>query len=171
MHAQVLVTGHSLGGAVATLCAFDLARKAEELGISPSQCCCITFGAPRTGNAAFAKLFNQTVKGGCWMLVNGQVLAHALGSIMTNEGGGTSCSSSICCGCLTPEWVSCLARPVLTMAVPAGYSAAHRQVPQGLQAAWVPGHHQQAWGHDCQVCMLPACIKQLSSAECCASVG
>ena len=34
---QIYVTGHSLGGAVATLAAFDIARKADELGISKEQ--------------------------------------------------------------------------------------------------------------------------------------
>ena len=34
---QIMVTGHSLGGAVATLAAFDIARKARELGIRQEQ--------------------------------------------------------------------------------------------------------------------------------------
>ena len=34
---QIMVTGHSLGGAVATLAAFDIARKARELGIGQEQ--------------------------------------------------------------------------------------------------------------------------------------
>ena len=74
-----MVTGHSLGGAVATLAAFDIARKAQELGIRQEQVLCYTFGAPRTGSAAFAELYNQTVPD-TWMLINGQVCelgAHA----------------------------------------------------------------------------------------------
>ena len=36
------------------------------------QVLCYTFGAPRTGNAAFAELYNRTVSD-TWMLINGQV--------------------------------------------------------------------------------------------------
>ena len=71
-----MVTGHSLGGAVATLAAFDIARKARELGIRQEQVLCYTFGAPRTGNAAFAELYNQTVPD-TWMLINGNVSLRA----------------------------------------------------------------------------------------------
>lgn len=42
------ITGHSLGGALSNLCAFDFGQ-----GIQYS------FGAPRTGNPKFAKVFNQ----------------------------------------------------------------------------------------------------------------
>ena len=48
---QLYITGHSLGGAVATLCATDLQQRGfvaphVRLGL-------ITFGAPRAGNQAF----------------------------------------------------------------------------------------------------------------------
>jgi hypothetical protein len=49
---QVFVTGHSLGGALATLCAFDLAHN----GYDPV---CLSFNAPRVGNQTFAVEFNQ----------------------------------------------------------------------------------------------------------------
>eukprot|EP00667_Euglena_gracilis_P002582 EG_transcript_2581 len=60
-HLPVLhVTGHSLGGAVASLCAYDLATtfKAKRLDVPVR---CYTFGAPRVGNAQFAMAYNLSV--------------------------------------------------------------------------------------------------------------
>eukprot|EP00892_Ulva_mutabilis_P005825 jgi/Ulvmu1/3614/UM017_0026.1 len=48
---RVLCTGHSLGGAVAQLASFDIAR---ELGVSPRNIKVYTYGCPRIGNHAFA---------------------------------------------------------------------------------------------------------------------
>ena len=45
--------GHSLGGALATLAAYDLAA---ELSLPHLQC--ITFGAPRVGNSIFVADYN-----------------------------------------------------------------------------------------------------------------
>eukprot|EP00180_Rhodochaete_pulchella_P001459 Plantae.Rhodophyta-Rhodochaete_pulchella.ctg22730.p1 GENE.Plantae.Rhodophyta-Rhodochaete_pulchella.ctg22730~~Plantae.Rhodophyta-Rhodochaete_pulchella.ctg22730.p1 ORF type:complete len:595 (+),score=98.16 Plantae.Rhodophyta-Rhodochaete_pulchella.ctg22730:137-1786(+) len=58
-------TGHSLGGALANLCAVDLAPQLE--GIRGQ--IVYTFGAPRVGNAAFANLANETVPE-CYRVVN-----------------------------------------------------------------------------------------------------
>jgi triacylglycerol lipase len=60
------VTGHSLGGALATLCAVDLqynfgSRMAVEA---------YTFGSPRVGNDAFAESYNVRVPNS-WRVVNG----------------------------------------------------------------------------------------------------
>lgn len=52
----VLVTGHSLGGALATFCAADLIRLHEELQLearAPLEVQLYTFGSPRVGNSAF----------------------------------------------------------------------------------------------------------------------
>ncbi|KAJ7549548.1 hypothetical protein O6H91_07G057900 [Diphasiastrum complanatum] len=53
---RILITGHSLGGAMASLCALDLA---VNFGTKDVQL--ITFGQPRIGNAAFAAYFNAFV--------------------------------------------------------------------------------------------------------------
>jgi len=54
---EILVTGHSLGGALSVLCALDLAvNPIAENGVKIKV---ITFGAPRTGNAGFCHLFNK----------------------------------------------------------------------------------------------------------------
>ena len=73
----VITTGHSLGGALAVLCAFDLSiefKKDKELGIikflkhldiyedlMERNIKCFTFGAPRVGNFYFRKAFHEKV--------------------------------------------------------------------------------------------------------------
>ncbi|WOL11836.1 lipase-like [Canna indica] len=52
----VMVTGHSMGGAMASFCALDLTIN---LGIPNVQL--MTFGQPRIGNAAFASFFSKYV--------------------------------------------------------------------------------------------------------------
>ncbi|HEV2691406.1 MAG TPA: lipase family protein [Verrucomicrobiae bacterium] len=52
--AKVFVTGHSLGGGIAVLCALIFAR--QHLPVAGV----ITFGQPRVGNAAFKALYNDT---------------------------------------------------------------------------------------------------------------
>jgi len=60
MHAhpnsKVLVTGHSRGGAMATLAALDLAKDGVKTDL-------ITFGAPRVGNTQFSQYADKTLKG------------------------------------------------------------------------------------------------------------
>jgi len=53
---QLFITGHSLGGALATLAAFDMALNDEREPIV------YTFGAPRVGDPKFARAYNRTVK-------------------------------------------------------------------------------------------------------------
>jgi len=62
-------TGHSLGGALATLAAIDLRKAVPDrahLDLS-----CYTFGAPRTGNHAFAHEYNELVPD-TWGVINDQ---------------------------------------------------------------------------------------------------
>jgi hypothetical protein len=53
-HAPVLVTGHSLGGAVAAICAFEL-KHIEQQPVRQLY----TFGKPRVGNANFSTLLRN----------------------------------------------------------------------------------------------------------------
>ncbi|GAB4816056.1 hypothetical protein N2152v2_003102 [Parachlorella kessleri] len=61
---RVLCTGHSLGGALATLASYDVAKEAERLRVGgiDVQVQLYTFGAPRPGNHAFARDFLRTVQ-------------------------------------------------------------------------------------------------------------
>eukprot|EP00890_Picochlorum_soloecismus_P005060 jgi/Picsp_1/5555/NSC_02914-R1_alpha beta-hydrolase domain-containing protein len=52
----VFVSGHSLGGALATLCAMDL-----KLRLKVPDVRLVTFGSPRVGNAVFAHWFNKFI--------------------------------------------------------------------------------------------------------------
>eukprot|EP00884_Botryococcus_braunii_P018949 jgi/Botrbrau1/5738/Bobra.0134s0012.1 len=59
---SITVTGHSLGGALATLCAFDLLasginRQGDSKKGALVPITCITINAPRVGNWAFADFF------------------------------------------------------------------------------------------------------------------
>lgn len=54
----VIVTGRSLGGAISTLCAYDLARELKRRNIGLIH---YTFASPRVGNPVFADDFNQKV--------------------------------------------------------------------------------------------------------------
>lgn len=53
---QLILCGHSMGGAIATIAAMDLACNTKFA--HPHL---YTFGSPRVGNAAFVHLFNQTI--------------------------------------------------------------------------------------------------------------
>jgi len=57
--ASVAVTGHSLGGALATLCVVDLL--ASDIISNPTQ---YTFGSPRVGDAAFANAYDGMIPEG-----------------------------------------------------------------------------------------------------------
>lgn len=65
---QVYVTGHSLGGALATLLALELAssRMAKCGALSVTM---YNFGSPRVGNRRFAEVYNKKVKDS-WRIVN-----------------------------------------------------------------------------------------------------
>ena len=60
---RLLVTGHSLGGSLAHLAAYDAVRLCAELlpGPGRAKVQCYTFGTPRTGNHAFARDYMAVV--------------------------------------------------------------------------------------------------------------
>lgn len=51
--ARIIITGHSLGGALAQLCALEFARQKLPLDLV------VTFGSPRVGNKTFATIYNE----------------------------------------------------------------------------------------------------------------
>lgn len=68
---EMLLAGHSLGGALATLAAYDLKGVARKLNLEV-EISVYTFGAPRVGNHAFAEDFD-TIINDCFHVVNHQV--------------------------------------------------------------------------------------------------
>jgi len=70
--AGVVAAGHSLGGALATLAAFDIRRHLLDNMESNAEVVCYTFAAPRTGNHAFAREYNVMVPD-TWSVINDQV--------------------------------------------------------------------------------------------------
>ncbi|PIN03975.1 putative lipase [Handroanthus impetiginosus] len=53
---KIMVTGHSMGGAMAAFCGLDLHLSLREKNVEV-----MTFGQPRIGNAAFASYYNKIV--------------------------------------------------------------------------------------------------------------
>ncbi|KAF1332008.1 Lipase domain protein, partial [Globisporangium splendens] len=53
---KILATGHSLGGALAVLCSFDVVAQLKIANVT-----CTTFGCPRVGNTSFKKKYNHAV--------------------------------------------------------------------------------------------------------------
>jgi len=66
---NVRLTGHSLGGALATLCSYEIARGCGSM-LSPDQVSCYTFGSPRVGNWYLAQEIEMEVPA-LWNVVNG----------------------------------------------------------------------------------------------------
>ena len=65
------MAGHSLGGALATLAAYDIAhmlpKEGEQVALKV-----YTFGSPRVGNHSFAQEFQACVPD-CWHIINGKL--------------------------------------------------------------------------------------------------
>ncbi len=59
---HIIFTGHSLGGAIATLAVPDVSRWLEENGNTHIERSLITFGSPRVGNAQFAHYVDVEAK-------------------------------------------------------------------------------------------------------------
>lgn len=70
-------TGHSLGGALATLSSLDISLT---LDIPPSRIAVSTFGSPRVGNKAFQELYDSEIKMN-WRVVAGGDLISRLPKI------------------------------------------------------------------------------------------
>jgi len=65
----LFVTGHSLGGALATLFAADMSRKRYPDGVTPPHVTMYNFGSPRVGNAKFVDMYREAVQDS-WRVFN-----------------------------------------------------------------------------------------------------
>ncbi|KAJ6797672.1 phospholipase A1-Igamma1, chloroplastic [Iris pallida] len=79
---SLTVTGHSLGGALALLTAFEAASTIPDLPVSV-----ISFGAPRVGNGAFAEKLIKQLQVKTLRVVVKQDVVPKLPGILFNEGG------------------------------------------------------------------------------------
>ncbi|XP_062215615.1 lipase-like isoform X2 [Phragmites australis] len=68
---NIIVTGHSMGGAIASFCALDLA-----INFGSSNVHLMTFGQPRVGNAAFASNFAKYVPNTIRMTHERDIVPH-----------------------------------------------------------------------------------------------
>lgn len=66
---RVLVTGHSLGAALATLCALDLREMLDTAGMEDVPVILYTFGSPRVGTPRFVKYHAARITDS-WRIVN-----------------------------------------------------------------------------------------------------
>lgn len=76
---QLYLTGHSLGGAAATLAAARFA----DMGVQPAQLQVITFGAPAVGNTAFARTYEKRMQL-TRVTIDGDPVKAALQSLSSN---------------------------------------------------------------------------------------
>lgn len=89
--------GHSLGGALATLAAFEIKQKWPD-----AQMFVYTFGAPRVGNTAWASEYDALVPGS-WYIVNHQVRPSWQGKLSAAQLAGQAlCNPASKTGFLQP---------------------------------------------------------------------
>ncbi|XP_077240534.1 putative feruloyl esterase A isoform X2 [Tasmannia lanceolata] len=67
----IMITGHSMGGAMASFCALDLTVNHGEQNVEV-----ITFGQPRIGNSAFATYFSEQVPNTIRVTNNHDMVPH-----------------------------------------------------------------------------------------------
>ncbi|KAK9288907.1 hypothetical protein L1049_017376 [Liquidambar formosana] len=68
---KIMLTGHSMGGAMASLCALDLKVNHEAQDVQV-----LTFGQPRIGNAVFASYYSQLVPNTIRVVNEHDIVAH-----------------------------------------------------------------------------------------------
>jgi hypothetical protein len=70
-----------LGGALATLAAYDISKQLQDAQQDTAEVICYSFGAPRTGNHAFADDYNCMVPD-TWSIINDQASCFNLQKVL-----------------------------------------------------------------------------------------
>lgn len=76
---NIIISGFSLGGAIATLCAVDIQYNFPEIGFID----CYILGAPRVGNSQFVESYNKRVPN-TYRIINGKDIATKLPPFIFN---------------------------------------------------------------------------------------
>jgi pimeloyl-ACP methyl ester carboxylesterase len=74
--AKLAVTGHSLGGSIATLAAVDIQTKIKAVDII------YTFGSPRTGNLNFSQFFKKLFPQSFRVVHNKDIVPHVPNKVL-----------------------------------------------------------------------------------------
>lgn len=73
-HHKIVFTGHSLGGAIASIASTVFVRNFPEMAARTFS---ITFGQPRVGNLEYAITHDKFVAAGSWRVIHGRdIVAH-----------------------------------------------------------------------------------------------
>ena len=142
---RVSFTGHSLGGALAQLASADFASGA----LCPThgrRADCVTFGAPRVGNAVWARAFSKLVPEAWRVVCDGDVIAFLRGCGYVHAGVEVVVDASA----QTPGYVVVDPTPVekkLRLGCGKSVGAQARGLPQGpLGRGGVSGRSSSATG-------------------------
>eukprot|EP00796_Vickermania_ingenoplastis_P000762 gene762-405_t len=78
---EVVLTGHSLGGALAVLCAYHLSRSFLWWGGKAPRLIVYTYGQPRVGNQSFERTYNKYVRRSFQVMNESDLVARACGGV------------------------------------------------------------------------------------------
>lgn len=98
----LVFTGHSLGGALAMLCALELSGKSFPVKLV------VTFGQPRVGNDSFSRLYDWMLGSITWRVVNQNDIVPRLPGWLTGyrHAGGLAFLNVAGAILLDPSWIN-----------------------------------------------------------------
>ena len=82
---SITITGHSLGGALALVSAYDLAALGLDSSVDAAPISVISFAAPRVGNAAFKRRLHEDLKVNVLRVVNTHDIVPKVPGILSHE--------------------------------------------------------------------------------------
>ena len=141
--ARLLVTGHSLGGALAVLAAFDIKQAMASLRMEM-----YTYGTPYPGNRAFAHEFNELLPE-AWHCIHDGVRWLC-------STGDSCCDPAHCCVQLGAWRLNPTCRPDFRVQL---YSNTGMAVEEA--AAGLPSSNHECWLCNCKLKWLSNCKQAL----------